>query len=110
MIVPTSSLEPIDNQEEPWTIECVVDNLTVRLAEVKETIYINDKDIPVRKYYRQARELSKWIPIAKPSPAFIIYISDLTSQLKDSDRTTDNIARQFKVQYLLRLWAGYLRI
>jgi hypothetical protein len=81
-IVPTSSLEPIDNQEEPWTIECVVDNLTVRLAEVKETINNNGKEIHVRKYYRQARELSKWIPIAKPSPAFIIYISDLTPQLK----------------------------
>lgn len=36
----------------------------------------------VRKYYRQARELFKWIPIAKPSPAFIIYISDLTQDIK----------------------------
>ena len=56
--------------------------LTVRLAEVKETINNNGKEIHVRKYYRQARELSKWIPIAKPSPAFIICISDLTPQLK----------------------------
>lgn len=81
-IVPTSSLEPIDNQKELWTIECTVDNLTVRLAEAKETIDNNGKEIHVRKYYRQARELFKWIPIAKPSPAFVICISDLTPQLK----------------------------
>jgi hypothetical protein len=80
--VRTSSLEPIDNQKEPWTIECIVDNLLVRLAEVRETINNNGKEIHVRKYYRQARELSKWIPIAKPSPAFIICISDLTPQLR----------------------------
>jgi len=81
-VVPASSLEPIDNQKEPWTMECTVDKLTVRLAEVKEIVNNKDKEIHVRKYYRQARDLFKWIPIAKPSPAFIIYISDLTPQLK----------------------------
>ena len=41
-----------------------------------------DKEIHVRKYYRQARELIYRIPVWKPSPAFIIYISDLTPELK----------------------------
>lgn len=65
-----------------WTIECLVDRLFLRLAEIKESINHKDKKIHIRKYYRQARELFKWIPIAKPSPAFIIYISDLTPELK----------------------------
>ena len=77
-----SSSKKVTAAAEQRTIECIVDSLTVRLAEVKETINNNGKEIHVRKYYRQARELSKWIPIAKPSPAFIIYISDLTPQLK----------------------------
>jgi hypothetical protein len=34
-VVPTSSIKPIDNQKEHWTIECTVDKLSVRLAEVK---------------------------------------------------------------------------
>jgi hypothetical protein len=86
-IIPTSSPEPIDNQNEPWTIEYTVDKLAVCLAEVKENVVAatsnnNCKEIPARKYYLQARELSRWIPIAKPTPAFIICISDLTPQLK----------------------------
>jgi hypothetical protein len=64
-----------------WTIECLVDKLFLHLAEVKERINNNGKELHVRKYYRQARELFKWIPIAKPSPAFVIYVSDLTPQL-----------------------------
>jgi hypothetical protein len=67
--------------DEFWTIECLVDKLSLRLAEVKENVNNNGKEIHVRKYYRQARELFKWIPIAKPSPAFIINVSDLTPQL-----------------------------
>jgi len=52
------------------------------LIRVKETVYNEGKEIHLRKYYKQARDLFKWIPIAKPSPAFIIYISDLTPELK----------------------------
>jgi hypothetical protein len=69
--------------DEFWTIECLVDKLFLRLAEVKENVNNNGKEIHVRKYYRQARELFKWIPIAKPSPPFIICISDLTPRLKE---------------------------
>lgn len=64
-----------------WTIECLVDKLFIRLTEVRETVKNNGKEIHVRKYYGQARELFKWIPIAKPSPEFVIHVSDLTPQL-----------------------------
>jgi len=67
----------------PWAIECFVDELFLGLVQVKETVHIEGKEIHVRKYQRQARNLFKWIPIARPSPAFIIYISDLTPELKD---------------------------
>jgi hypothetical protein len=55
----------------------------LHLASVKETI-TNDKGdtLTVRKYYRQARDLMKWIPITKPSREFIIYTSDLVPKLK----------------------------
>ena len=72
-------------EDELWTTECLADKLLLRLAEIKETIINKDtgRKIHVRKYYRQARELFKWIPIAKPSPAFVIYISDLTPEIRN---------------------------
>jgi hypothetical protein len=78
--ISTSLDKPFPNEE--WTTECFVDRVFLELVQVQETVNNKDKEIHVRKYYRQARDLFKWIPIAKPSPAFIIYISDLTPQLK----------------------------
>lgn len=75
------SIEP-ESPIDFWTLEYFVDKIFLRLVEVKETVHNGDKEIHVKKYYRQARELFKWIPIAKPSPAFIIYISDLTQEIK----------------------------
>ena len=79
--LPNSSIEH-ESPTEFWTIECFVDEVLFDLIRVKETVYNNGKEISVRKYYRQARELIYRIPVWKPSPAFIICISDLTLQLK----------------------------
>ncbi len=78
-----------------WTIECLVYKLFLRLAKATEKINKNGKEVHVGKYYRQARELFRWIPIAKPSPAFVIYVSDLTpqlvAQLEDLITAPDNL-------------------
>ena len=67
-----------EEKEEQWTTECLVDELFLQLAAIKETITdCNRREIPVRKYYRQARELMRRIPIARPAPDFVINISDL---------------------------------
>jgi len=79
--LPNSSIEH-ESPTEFWTIECFVDELLFDLIRVKETVYNEGKEIHVRKYYKQARDLFKWIPIARPSPVFMIYISDLTPELK----------------------------
>jgi hypothetical protein len=91
----TSSINKVFVVNEEWTIECLVDKLFLRLTKVTEKVNNNGKEIHVRKYYRQARELFKWIPIAKPSPAFVIHISDLTpqlvSQIEDMITAPDNL-------------------
>lgn len=83
---PPTALHEKDEQgeEEKWTIECIVDEVFLNLAGTTEIITIeeNSRSIPVRKYYRQARELMKWIPIARPSPEFIINICDLTPKVR----------------------------
>jgi hypothetical protein len=75
---------------EVWSIECLVDELQLILCKVVEHITFtieNDgwgqsktKTLTVHKYYRQARELMKWIPVAKP-PEFVINASDLSPKI-----------------------------
>jgi hypothetical protein len=82
---------PIKVDEEEWSIEYTVDELQLDLCRAKEVITIDrgfyvdgrrsEKTLTIHKYYRQARELSKWIPIARPPPAFVINASDLSPKL-----------------------------
>ena len=69
-----------------WTTECAKDELFLNLARVEETITKKGEDnikiLRVKKYYRQARGLMRWIPIARPPPDFVINTSDLTPEVK----------------------------
>jgi hypothetical protein len=81
---PAALQEKNKQEEEKWTTERIVDEVFLNLAGTKENITIekNGRSIPVKKYYTQARELMKWIPIARPSPEFIINICDLTPKVR----------------------------
>jgi len=71
-------------EEDKWATECLVDEVFLNLAAIKEIITIEEKSrsIRIKKYYRQARELMKWIPIARPSSEFVVYIGDLTPKVR----------------------------
>jgi hypothetical protein len=97
-----------------WSIECTVDELQRDLCRTTEEItiernfYINGqmsvKKLTVRKYYRQARELMKWIPIAKPSPEFVINASDLSPKvIEELEVRIDNPST---LSYILKQAAG----
>lgn len=79
----TGKLEKITQTE--FTTEALVDALFLDLAGIKQIVTNeqNDKMVTVRKYYHQALELSKGIPISKPTPSFTISISDLTPQVRN---------------------------
>jgi hypothetical protein len=74
-----------------WSIECTVDELQRDLYWTTEEITIDRgyyvdgqksvKTLTVRKYYRRAKELMKWIPIARPAPEFVINASDLSPKV-----------------------------
>jgi hypothetical protein len=95
--------------EELWTEEYLIDLLFLKLASIKETV-CNDKGQTVhfRKYYRQARELMKWIPITRPSPEFVINISDLTPRLikELTQKITDE--KNTRIIYVLTQAVGRL--
>lgn len=95
-----------NGQKEYWTTECLKDQLFLNLCSSKQTI-INDKGrtITVRKYYAQARELMKWIPIARlSSNEFVINISDITPAII---KEIESIANSPKMlQYILTQAVG----
>jgi hypothetical protein len=89
-----------------FTTEALIDELFLCLAGSHEIVINseNNKQITVRKYYRQARELLKWIPIAGADSPFIIYLSDLTPQIKQEF----NGLTLTTVRYILKEAAGRL--
>jgi hypothetical protein len=74
-----------------WSIECTVDELQLDLCRAREQITIDQnfyvdgqkqvKTLTVKKYYAQAFELMKWIPILRPSPEFVINTKDLSPKV-----------------------------
>lgn len=68
----------------PKTSDDSVDQLFLDLVKTKEIVSCNNgKTIPVRKYYRQARQLMYWIPVVKlPSNEFIVFVSDLSPRVR----------------------------
>jgi hypothetical protein len=79
-----------------WTREKLIDELLLHLARVSEIVIDEEgKKIAVKKYYRRAKELERWIPIARPPPEYIIDISDLDDRLRKEllDEITSNDAR-----------------
>jgi hypothetical protein len=79
-----------------WTREKLIDELLLHLARVTEIVIDEGKKIAVKKYYRRATKLERWIPIARPTPEYIIDKSDLNDRLRNEllEEITSNDARQ----------------
>jgi hypothetical protein len=73
--------EDEEQEHEYWTEECLVDETFLQIAGTKEIIKYRGKSLTIYKYYNQALRLLNWIPIAEPTPEFIINISDLTPRI-----------------------------
>jgi hypothetical protein len=70
-----------------WTEEFLIDKLFLQLA--------GTKIITVCKYYNQAFRLHRWIPIEKPTPQFIVNISDLELRTVAELRVLDKDGAQY---------------
>jgi hypothetical protein len=70
-----------------WSEACIVDELTVDLSSVTfdlthhDPVTNNIKTLKIHKYQYQASELLKYIAVAKPTPKFIVKLSDLTPEI-----------------------------
>jgi hypothetical protein len=75
----------------------LIDELFLDLMHIEEIVTNDCGDkITVRKYPRLAAELGRFIPIARPSPEYVIDKSDLNDRLRKEllDEITSNDARQ----------------
>jgi hypothetical protein len=80
-----------------WTTQKLIDELLLHLVCVTDIVIDEEEGkIAVKKYYRRAKELERWIPVARPPPEYIIDISDLNDRLRKEllDEITSNDARQ----------------
>lgn len=82
--------------KEEWLTSYTIEKLFFHLVSIEQEITPKDKEkeklleakglpsvLTVKKYYRQAKELMRWIPFLQlPSNEFVINISDLTPKLK----------------------------
>ena len=73
-----------DDLEVYWTTERLKEEFFLSLASATDKIY-NEKGmaVTVRKYYAQARFKMNLIPVAKATPPFVIYWSDLTPRVQE---------------------------
>jgi hypothetical protein len=91
-----------DADSTPWSISYIIDRLKQHLANVRYTL-TNDKleTVEGRKYYDQAYRMQN-IGAFRPTPSFIIHLSDLTPKLKKEISELNNQTRG----YVLRQAVG----
>lgn len=95
-----SGLDHIDNT--PWLTSYIIDRLKQHLANVRYTLRNNEGEtVEGRKYYDQAYRMQN-IGAFKPTPSFIIHLSDLTRKLFKEISELDNHTRG----YVLRQAVG----
>ena len=68
-----------------WTIEATIDGLLCNLASVEQMVTNKSgRTLTIRKYQSQCRHLARLIPIALPTPEYLIYSSDLEPEVRQS--------------------------
>ena len=84
-----------DADSTPWSMSYIIDRLKQHLANVRYTL-TNDKlgTVEGRKYYDQAYRMQN-IGAFRPTPSFIIYLSDLTPKLIKQVSELDNESRGY---------------
>jgi hypothetical protein len=87
---------------EYWVEQCLIEELFLQLAGTKEIVKHNGKCVNVYKYYSQAFRLLRWIPIAKPTPEFVVNMSDLTTRIIAELKTLEKDGSQYVLKQAVR--------
>jgi hypothetical protein len=75
-------VKPLALPDEEWQHEKIIDELLRNLASVEQTAADeNGQIIIIRKYQSLCRRLGHFIPIAQPTPEYLIHLSDLKPEV-----------------------------
>ena len=89
-------VEIIDLKDKPsiverWTEDCLVGQLTLELATPKLLVSHEGKcGITVYKYYNEAFRIFRHFAIARPTPEFVVNLSDLSTRIVAELRVLDD--------------------
>lgn len=66
-----------------WTIAKTIDELLCNLATAEQTVTNESGEIlTIRKYLSLCMRLWRWIPVALPTPEYVIDLSDLRPEVR----------------------------
>jgi hypothetical protein len=89
-----------------WTIEATIDKVQHNLAAVEQ--HVTNKageKLTIKKYQSQCRRLGRLIPVASPTPEYVIDASDLEPETKRAlEKFHPELLRQILHQAVLRLF------
>src|SRR5918996_1447584 len=99
-------VNPLEVSDSEWTIEATIDKLHRNLAAVEQHVTSKaGEKLIIRKYQSQCRVLGRLIPVASPTPEYVIYTSDLEPEVKRAlEKIHPELRRQILHQAVLRLF------
>jgi hypothetical protein len=89
-----------------WTIEATIDKLQRNLATVEQHV-ANEagEKLTIKKYQSQCRILGRLIPVALPTPEYVIFASDLERETQRAlEKFHPGLRTQILHQAVLRLF------
>lgn len=79
----TVDAKPVEISDDEWSREKTIDELLRNLASVQQTaVDESGQIIIVRKYQSLCRRLGRFIPVAEPTPEYLIHLSDLKPEVR----------------------------
>jgi hypothetical protein len=78
-----SGVKSLQLPDEEWLHEKIIDELLRNLASVEQSaVDESGQIIIIRKYQSLCRKLGRFIPIAQPTPEYVIHLSDLKPEVR----------------------------
>lgn len=79
----TVNAKPVEISDDEWSREKTIDELLRNLASVEQTaVDESGQIIIIRKYQSLCRRLGRFIPVAEPTPEYLIHLSDLKPEVR----------------------------
>lgn len=102
----TVDAKPVEISDDEWSREKTIDELLRNLASVEQTaVDESGQIIIIRKYQSLCRRLGRFIPVAEPTPEYLIHLSDLKPEVRGAlEKIHPELRRLLAHQAVLRLF------